>query len=438
MSIINIKQSIGARIIIILAITLILQIPVQMIISLISEREERQFEVSNEITDKWGSRQNIIGPILTLNYKTLITIDKKIETKIEKLYLLPDTLKITGKVKPEKKKRGIYESVLYNTKLNIEANFSTMDFNSLEIKNEDIIWESSKLIIGLSDMKGIVEISPINWSGQDYFVNPGVEKYNSISSGVNTKVVVSEKKNNYLCQLTLNINGSENLFFTPLGRLTTVSLSSDWGNPSFTGNFLPTSKKITPNNFSADWRISYLSRNYPQSWKNTNYELSNSSFGVCFLLPVDAYQETTRTVKYSLLFIALTFGSFLLIEIFSKKILHPVQYLLIGAAMVLFYTLLLSISEYSDFALSYLISSLSIIILISLYTLSILKNKLSTLIISGLLIVLYGLLFIILQLQDYALLFGSIVLFLFLGLIMFITRKIDWFNLGKNNSIEKE
>jgi inner membrane protein len=209
-------------------------------------------------------------------------------------------------------------------------------------------------------------------------------------------------------------------------------MKSSWNNPSFEGAFLPLSREITEDGFTAQWKVNYFNRSYPQEWKEKTYDPFPSAFGVKLLVPVDEYQKTMRTSKYGLMIIVLTFLS--LIELFSKKVIHPIQYLLVGLALIIFYSILLAISEYILFQYSYLISSLLIIALIGFYAKSIYQSKQISFIVTGMLMMFYGFMYVILQLQDYSLLIGTIALFLILAAIMFFTRKINWFDVLSNKA----
>jgi inner membrane protein len=208
-----------------------------------------------------------------------------------------------------------------------------------------------------------------------------------------------------------------------------VNVESDWANPSFTGSFLPEDRQISADGFNSEWNILHLNRNYPQQWKGANQVVAATVFGVDLLQPVDEYQKTMRTAKYAIMFIGLTFLTFFMIELLSGSTIHPVQYLLIGFALLIFYTLLLSISEYVTFGYAYLAASAAIVSLITIYSVSVLSDWRKAGAILGMLTMLYGYLYILLQLQDYALLMGSLGLLLVLSCVMYLTRNIDWFEI---------
>jgi len=226
------------------------------------------------------------------------------------------------------------------------------------------------------------------------------------------------------------------LYFTPVGKVTDVNISSSWKNPSFNGAFLPDKRTINSNGFEANWNILNLNRNFPQIWIGGNYSVNESAFGIDLLVPVDNYQKSYRSVNYAILIICFTFLVFFFIEILNKKLIHPVQYILVGISLVIFFILLISISEHLDFNNAFIISAVATLMCIGGYVKAILKSWKLMFLIMGELLILYTFIFVIIQLQDLALLIGSIGVFLVVGLVMFLSRKIDWYNL--NLSEKKE
>ncbi len=333
-----------------------------------------------------------------------------------------------GTVTPEVRYRGIFEVIVYNSRLSFSGLFPALELNGFNIAPEDFLIDDAFVSVGISDMTGITEFVSIDWNGNEYIADPGIESDDVLESGISISPGL-ETGEEQRFSFELKLNGSSSLLFSPVGKQTDVRLSSEWPNPSFTGNFLPVEREVNASGFSSEWKVLHLNRNFPQQWLGANEEVSNAAFGVELLLPVDEYRKTMRTAKYAIMFISLTFLTFFMIELLSKKIIHPVQYLLIGFALLVFYTLLLSISEYVVFGAAYLIASAAVITLISVYSYSVLSDMLKTGIISGVLVILYGYLYVLLQLQDYALLMGSIGLFTVLALVMYLTRDINWFEI---------
>lgn len=427
------RQSVGLRLFIIAGLSLVLLIPATLIIFLINEREQRRDHAILEVSEKWGQSQVIAGPILTIPYRRAVSSNdgKTVTTVMENAHFLPEQLQVTGELVPEIRHRGIYDVVLYQSDLQLTGTFTAPNFGELSIAPENILWQEAVFALGISDLKGIRETIVIKWNDVDHIANPGIESKDVLFSGISTKLAVQPATPGYSFSVGLKLNGSGELQFLPVGKETKVNIAAAWGNPSFVGSFLPVTREVRHDRFSAVWSVLHLNRNYPQQWLGPRQELLASAFGVKLLLPIDEYQKTTRSAKYAIMFIALTFLAFFMTEILNKKILHPIQYLLVGFALLVFYTLLLSISEYLHFNQAYLIASAAVVLLISAYTRGMLKNNLITLIIGGILVLLYGFLFVILQLQDYALLLGSIGLFVILALVMYLTRNIDWFGVGK-------
>ena len=225
----------------------------------------------------------------------------------------------------------------------------------------------------------------------------------------------------------MHLNGSERLNFEPIGSQTEVNMQSSWKDPKFSGNFITTTNEINETGFKASWKILSLNRNYPQQWADTSYAIGGSDFGVDLFMPVDEYVKTSRSVQYAIMFIFLTFLVFLFTELMQKRRIHPIQYLMVGSALCLFYLLELSLSEHLPFNTAYIIAAAAIIILISGYTWLITKQTRITMILGSLLVALYGFLYTLLIQEDYALLVGSIGLFIILAAIMYISRNIRWY-----------
>ena len=229
---------------------------------------------------------------------------------------------------------------------------------------------------------------------------------------------------------------SEGISFTPLGKTTKVSINSNWADPSFNGAFLPDNRKISNEGFTADWEVLHLNRNYPQEFTDNNNNIFQSNFGLDLKLPVDEYQKSMRSVKYAVMFISLTFLFYFFSQIKQKVRIHPIQYLIIGLAICLFFTLLIALSEHMNFQYAYLIGSMAIISIITTYSFFIFKDKLITSLLAGILIMLYGFIYVIIQMQDFSLLIGSLGLFVILSSVMYLSRNIDWYNIGENNQAE--
>lgn len=435
-------QSNTAKIIMVGLLTLILLIPLQFVKSLIFERSERQKEVVHEINQKWGGSVYFYGPILKVPY-TLYEETKLVDGKTKQVtyqrtpyteyaYFFPEDLKANTNVTTEEKHRSNYESVVFKTKMDFKGGYAMPDFSSQKIPDENIQWDKASILIKTNNIKGIKGIVSMSLGGQQYTFEPVAEPDTRDTVAAletrlpNAKGIFAAGK--VLFNMAITYNGSEMIKVVPVGKQTEAKMTSNWHSPSFNGNFLPEKKEITAEGFTADWKVSYLNRPFTQQYFGNLPNLSAYSFDVNFIIPVDEYQQTERASKYGFLVIGLTFLVFFLIQTMSKISIHIFQYTMIGLALIMFYTLLISITEHSSFNFGYIIAGIAVVVMVTLYSVSILKNIKFPLFIAASLSALYSFIFVIIQMEDYALLVGSIGLFFILGAVMYISRKIDWNN----------
>jgi inner membrane protein len=435
------RNSITARMLVVGFLLLVLLIPLEFVKSLINERAYRQEEVVKEINEKWGNEVLLSGPIVKIPYKVVseekIFNEKsnsyysKTKETVENAYFFPDKLNITSQVDTKPLNRSIYESVVYTAAINVKGNFPKIDFSNTDIMDENILWEKATVLMKTSNLKGIKTTPAVNLASEVLSMTPqySTEYLNTIQSNYipNAKELFAAT---FPFSFDLKINGSESLKFLPIGKETDATMKSNWHSPSFDGNFLPedTNKEISKDGFTATWRVLQINRQFEQSFFGHLPDLSSSAFGTKLIIPVDEYQKSERTAKYGFMVIGLTLLVFLLIQLVSKIYIHPFQYVMIGLALVMFYTLLISISEHSNFFKAYAIAAFSVLGLITVYSRAILKGFKFPLLICASLASLYGFIYVIIQLENYALLVGSIGLFLILAVIMFASRRIDWNN----------
>lgn len=438
------KSSITARMLMVGFLVIILLIPLSFINSLIKERAYRQQDVVSEINQKWGNNVLLYGPILKLPYKTYSetktynektkTYFKETQTHIKYAYIFPENLKSQVDVKSKTLNRGNFESAVFTTQMDFSGNYIPVDLTAKGIKQEDIIWDKSSIIIKTSNLKGIKSEIQIKIQDKAYSFETNFNQSKSSnmdvleSNFINSKNIFKDKNANFSFSMTFN--GSRQIELIPIGKITTMHMTSNWADPSFIGNYLPNdeTKQITKEGFKADWKVLHINRAFSQQHLKSIPSLNQFAFGTKFMVMVDEYQKSERSAKYGFLVIGLTFLIFFLIQTLSKINIHPFQYLMIGIALTMFYTLLVSISEHSNFLKAYAISGASVIALITLYSKSILKTFKFPLFIGLSLTALYTFIYVIIQLENYALLVGSIGLFLILSIVMFVSRKIDWNN----------
>lgn len=436
------NRSLTVKMAVIGFIILILLIPLTYVKFLISERSDRRQQVITEINEKWGRDNLISGPILRIPYMKREVYTKESEgqypaksfrTVKEFAYFMPDEFVGTSQLDAKTLKRGIYESVVYEGNLRVKGKLPSVEFKNQGIDEEDIIWEESTLMIQTSNLKGIKKSIEINFNGKEMSLYP---QYNNHFGGPRNRTLHSLESEQFNYKeisgkdfsFDMEFNGSEGFKVVPIAKQTRLNMKSNWTSPSFIGEFLPNNDedKVNKNGFNANWDILYYNRPFSQEFFGELPNLSEFSFGVNFLVPVDEYQKSERSAKYGYLVVSFTFLIFFLIQAVTKINIHPFQYLLIGLALVMFYTLLISISEHSNFLKAYFIASVSVIALIAAYSASVLKKKKFTLLIAGSLTALYSFIYVIIQLENYALLAGSVGLFIILAAVMYFSRKIDW------------
>ncbi|MFL6237798.1 MAG: cell envelope integrity protein CreD, partial [Thermoanaerobaculia bacterium] len=404
----RLRDSMGFKMATIGGLVLLLLIPLGMVGSLIQEREHRRTEAADEVASTWGKCQLLGGPVLTVPYQQHSKDDNgKDYISVYYARFLPAELKVQGKVIPERRNRGIFEAVVYRADLHWAGSFQRPSFAAWKVAPEDVLWNGAYLSVGVPDPRGIRSGVDIHWSQQTLQFQPGGAEEGLWDSGLRVPVpdlAAGKEGDSYSFAFDLGLNGSRQLQLLPLGQQTTVSLSSPWPSPSFNGAVLPESRHVTNQGFDAVWSRSWFNRSYPQQWRQTEAEklapkaaLEASAFGVELFLPVDSYQKTERSAKYGVLFLILTFLTFFLYEVFGAVPLHPMQYLLVGAALCLFYLLLLSISEQAPFGISYLVASAATALLIGGYSAAVLRGRLRALLMTTVLGVLYGYLYVLLQ-----------------------------------------
>lgn len=426
---------------------LLLLIPLLLIGNLVSERQFQRDRVVEDIARSSSFAQQLTGPILVVPFsqaKRGWKTNKKTgerywdEWRISgRMYFLPEQFSLNGSLRTELRNRGIYQARLYHSDNRISGSIKLPANYDVSDKIEDYRFEPAFLAVGISDIRGINNDLKLELNGQRLSFEPGSGEP-ILGSGVHVPLpalnVDKEQTLNFAFDLKLQGTGS--LKVTPVGRDSVIELASDWPHPSFTGLYLPTERSINAKGFTAKWHTSFFATNMEETLAacRTDGEcknLTSRSMGVSFVDPVDQYLKADRSIKYALLFIALTFAVFFLFEVLKRMAVHPMQYALVGLSLALFYLLLISLAEHISFAIAYSISAGACVALISFYVSYVLRSAVRGAGFGVLLSLLYGLLYGLLSAEDYALLMGSILVFAVLGCFMVLTRNLDWYGVGK-------
>jgi inner membrane protein len=436
-------------------LVLVLLIPVSRVTSLVRERMERQDQVAGELAGTWGGAQSLLGPVVTVPYTVTeewVTVERtaadrrvrvdgdgevvertRSTTTSHLLYALPAEVSWRARVEPEIRYRGLFQVVVYEAHLTASGVFVSPPIG--EAGNDRAAWDRATLVVGLPDVRGLQRRARLTWGDREIEFLPGTGTADAVGGGIHAPLPdwgEAPAGTQVPFSFELVLRGSGDLRFLPAGEETRVEMSSPWRSPGFTGAFLPADREIGPDGFTAAWRVPYFGRDYGQTWTDAEVDtaqLAGSTFGVSLVLPADAYQQTERSVKYAVLFILLTFGTFFLLELLSPDRLHPVQYLLVGFALCVFYVLLLALGEHLGFAVSYAVAAAATVALIAAYSRSLFGARRWAAVVAAALAALYGYLFVLLRLEDFSLLLGALGLFAALALLMLLTRRLDWYSL---------
>ena len=443
------SKKITLKLIIIGFLGLLLWIPLLLEQGVVYERMSYRDQVVRDIASKWTGQQTITGPIAIIPWQLAYSekqwheeskshriINKK---RSGQYLLLPSHLQSHAEIKNDTRSRGIYQIPVYSGQLKMEGRFSNSKLlkhkQQLEAKYKgQLSWGQARVAILISDMRGIISEPESLWRNKAIKFSAG-STLKSQAQGIHAEVPgwSDSQSEETTFSIAMPVKGMERLLLTPSGDNSDITMTSDWPHPSFTGRHLPANYEISESGFNANWSTSPFSADLKSILKecqNNNYcDFSGHSVGTEFIDPVDMYSQAERSIKYGLLFIAVTFMLFFLFEVLKELQIHPIQYGMVGMALALFYLLLVSLSEHIPFLGAYVIATIACCGLLGIYLSSVLRSKQRGAWFAVGLGLLYSLLYMIISSEDFALLMGSILIFSTLAVSMLTTRKVDWYNL---------
>jgi inner membrane protein len=424
------------RLLVVMFLAVVLQVPILMIEGLIAERRTRRDTALEQVASSWGRAQSVVGPILVIPYER-----RNVEIKDDgrrvvhltrhRLRILPRTLQVEGRLAPQERRRGIFSIPVYAADLVLRGTFAPLDPAAFPLPAGETTpdWSRARLVVGIGDPRSIQEATQLDWGGRKVAFLPGTDGLREAPAGIHAPLQLAPSGEPVAFSLPLRIHGSVGFRIAPAGEQTDVRLTSPWPSPSFQGSWLPVRHTVGDQGFEAHWSVPNLGRGIPSYLADERESaalLSGLSFGVDLLAPVDTYRLAERSVKYAFLFLVFTLGFLWLVEVLIGTRVHPVQLLLVGAALCVFYLLELSLAEHLGFVPAYAIATVAIVAMITAYAAAFLGGWRRAFALGVAVAGLYGFLFIVLVNEDAALLVGSIGLFVALGAVMYLTRRVDW------------
>ena len=425
------RNSSSFKVVFIGILILLLLIPVSMIQGVIHDRTRVSMDAQNDVMRSWGGEQRVAAPILVVPF--ICIVSNKRGEPVERryrAYVLPKDLNIAVDLVPDTRYRGIHEVTVYSAVLKFDGEFRKATLDELPTGTDRILWDEAAIAVGVSDARAITRAPEIAFGAATAGFEPAGIQRDGLPPQIIANVGDPFASGTATFAFDLHLNGTGSLRLMPLGDTTNVAMTSAWASPSFVGAYLPKTRDVTEQGFDAHWQISSLGRSLPDLWIEGAIDAdlaARSEFGVELYVPVGLYQLSLRATKYAVLFIGLSFVAYFLFEAVAKLRLHPLQYLLVGFANTIFYLLLMSLAEHIGFRLAYLLSALACIALITAYSAAVLGKRARASLMTLVLTLVYTFLYMTLKAETYAMLAGSIGLWLTLAIVMYLTRKVDWY-----------
>lgn len=433
----------------IIGLMLLIGLPLMMVEGTISDRMQFHQQAVESIAADSVREQTVIGPVLVLPYTEEIKDGDKLRTVARHKLVFPRELKIAGRINTERRYRGIHQVLMFKGGHSFAGDFTlpaVAEF-ARESGASQLVMGKPYIALSVSDVRGIRDIPSMLVAGQKHQFEHGA-RLPGYANGMHVPLDLAELKAagaSIPFGFTLYLSGTERQQFVPVGTNNIVNMESNWAHPQFSGSFLPEARTVDDSGFKASWRVSAMASSAQQQLlaldgagaaEAAQGRARLDSFGMGFIEPVNIYAQADRATKYGLLFVALTFAAFFVFEILKRLPIHPIQYLLVGLALIMFFLLLVSLSEHLDFLVSYLIASAACIALISFYLSAVLRSRVRAAGFGAGLVLLYSALYGLLSSENNALVLGTLLLFAALGAVMVATRKVDWYGIGKMDEPE--
>ncbi|HEY1578939.1 MAG TPA: cell envelope integrity protein CreD [Terracidiphilus sp.] len=431
------SRSMGLKLFVVCALALAMTIPAFFVDDLVDERTHRANDVVKEISGHVGGQQTFLGPTLAVPYT--IPPQSASDRAHHGTYLVfPAVGSADLKTRTEERRRSFFKVPVFQADLNFTAAFDLTGVPASLPANTEIDWNRAEFIIGVTDARGALSDGTLTVGGKTMTLTPATISQN-LSLGTDatqqTRLALFgaraediKANTQFTATAALRFSGAQRIALLAYGKTTHLAVQGDWRNPSFDGGFLPVNRAVTPSGFTADWSVPFIARGVRAEGAIDSINgLDATSLGISFIEVADPYQSVTRSLKYILLFIGLIFLSYFIFEVITKKRVHPAQYVLVGVAQIIFYLLLLSLAERIGFDFGFLIAGAATVILLSSNAGWIFAGRVHTVRALVVFTLLYALIYMLLRLEDNALLVGAIASFLAIASAMYLTRSIDWY-----------
>ncbi len=432
----------GVKLIVVCFLALVMTIPALFVWSLIEDRTNRAAQVVNEVGGLVGGPQTFLGPVLAIPYEipTYEAPRSVIRAAEHGVYIVfPSRAEATVGTKTEERHRSLFKVPVYRSDIAFNASFDLSGVPANAPDGARLDWNRAEFLVGATDARGAQADATITAGGKVGSFAPAAALQSvavNLQQGGETQLTLFGVRAAGLAQpnakfdvtATLKFTGAQRLAVLAFGKATTVSVKGDWPHPSFNGGFLPVTRAVTDQGFEANWSVPFIARGVQaEGTSDVIGRLGHTALGVSFVELADPYQSVTRSLKYAVLFVGLVFLSYFLFEVATGKRVHPAQYILIGVAQLVFYLLLLSIAERIGFDLAFVIAATATVALISAYAGWVFESRKFGLRALVAFATLYGLIYLLLRLEDQALLVGAIASFAAIAAVMYFTRRMDWY-----------
>jgi len=427
---------------ILIGLTLVFAVVLLSIAGIISERERYRAKVLEDVAQSTARSQSVLGPLLVVPYRERVEVARPNSTArtqedvTGQVILTPDSLTCRTSIHVETRTRGIYRAPVYRATIHMSGTFFVPARLGIPADRAVSAGDDASLVLGVSDMRGLRRPPQVRWNGVPAGAVPGTQAFAGPGLSAPVGPLFAAEGATIPFDVQFEVVGTDRIGIVPVGAGTSMTMESDWPHPEFTGGFLPDTRSVTAQGFRASWELSQYATGIRDAVGKSQQAMREAmtpfEVAVRFVEPVDVYSQSERATKYGMLFVLLTFVAFFLFEVLRRLAVHPIQYALAGAAVALFFLLLLSLSEYLAFPTAYLIASGACVGLLAYYVGHVLGSAARGAGFAAMLAGLYAVLYLLLQSEDYALLLGSLLLFAVLAVVMTVTRRIDWYRMGQN------